>query len=72
MTLICTRSSCGRVKTIAAYGDPARCIARLQALKDEFHMGEVICWFNCGGLIPHAQVMDAMRLFAHEVMPYVA
>jgi alkanesulfonate monooxygenase SsuD/methylene tetrahydromethanopterin reductase-like flavin-dependent oxidoreductase (luciferase family) len=57
--------------TIAAYGDPKRCLERLQALKEEFHMGEVVCWFNTGGLIAHPQVMDAMRLFADKVMPYV-
>jgi alkanesulfonate monooxygenase SsuD/methylene tetrahydromethanopterin reductase-like flavin-dependent oxidoreductase (luciferase family) len=56
---------------IAAYGDPERCIARLRTLRDELHMGEVVCWFNTGGLIGHHQVMDAMRLFAHEVMPHV-
>jgi len=58
-------------EVIAVVGDPGHCIARLRALKDEFHMGEVICWFNCGGLIEHQHVMDAMRLFAKEVMPYV-
>jgi pyruvate-formate lyase-activating enzyme len=57
--------------TIAAYGDPTRCLERLQALKEEFHMGEVVCWFNTGGLIPHHQVMDAMRLFADKVMLYI-
>jgi alkanesulfonate monooxygenase SsuD/methylene tetrahydromethanopterin reductase-like flavin-dependent oxidoreductase (luciferase family) len=56
---------------IAAYGDPERCIARLRALEDELHMGEVVCWFNTGGLIAHQQVIDAMRLFAREVMPSV-
>ena len=32
--------------TIAAYGDPARCIARLQALKDEFHMLRVTSYMK--------------------------
>jgi hypothetical protein len=34
-------------------------------------MNQFICWFNTGGKIPHKQVMESMRLFAEQVMPYV-
>jgi alkanesulfonate monooxygenase SsuD/methylene tetrahydromethanopterin reductase-like flavin-dependent oxidoreductase (luciferase family) len=54
----------------AIFGDPARCLEKLQALRDEFQPGEFICWFNQGGLIPHSDVAEAMRLFAEEVMPH--
>jgi len=33
-------------------------------------MGRLICWFNQGGLVPHAQVMRSMELFAAKVMPH--
>jgi alkanesulfonate monooxygenase SsuD/methylene tetrahydromethanopterin reductase-like flavin-dependent oxidoreductase (luciferase family) len=57
--------------TIAIFGDPAYCIERLQQFKETFGMHQFICWFNTGGKIPHKQVMESMRLFAEQVMPYV-
>ena len=57
--------------TIAIFGDPAYCIERLQWFKETFGMHQFICWFNTGGKIPHMQVMESMRLFAEQVMPYV-
>ena len=55
---------------IAFYGDPAQCTEKIGALQQEFQMAEFICWFNVGGLIASADVMDSMRLFASEVMPH--
>ena len=57
---------------VAMYGDPAYCRERLQALAEEFEPGEIICWFNIGGLIEHVKVTQAMKLFAEEVMPHFA
>jgi alkanesulfonate monooxygenase SsuD/methylene tetrahydromethanopterin reductase-like flavin-dependent oxidoreductase (luciferase family) len=56
---------------IAIFGEPAYCIERLQWFKETFGMNQFICWFNTGGKIPHKQVMESMRLFAEQVMPYV-
>ena len=56
---------------IAIFGDPAYCIERLQWFKETFGMNQFICWFNTGGKIPHKQVMESMRLFAEQVMPYI-
>lgn len=53
----------------AIFGETGQFIEKLQALQDDLQLGKLICWFNQGGLIPHAKVMDAMRLFAKEVMP---
>jgi alkanesulfonate monooxygenase SsuD/methylene tetrahydromethanopterin reductase-like flavin-dependent oxidoreductase (luciferase family) len=53
----------------AVLGDPEYCAERVQALQDEFHMNEFICYFNQGGLIEHAAVNRSIELFAHEVMP---
>ena len=53
----------------AIFGEPDEFIEKLHALQGDLQLGELICWFNQGGLIPHSKVMDAMRLFAKEVMP---
>ena len=55
---------------VAVYGDPAQCVEKLQDLSDEFHPGEFICWFNPGGLVPHDDITEAMKLFSREVMPH--
>jgi len=55
---------------VAIYGDPAQCVEKIQALQQEFQPGELICWFETGGLTDHSRVMDSMRLFAKEVMPH--
>jgi len=57
--------------TIAIFGDPAYCIERLHWFKETFGMNQFICWFNTGGKLPHKQVMESMRLFAEQVMPYI-
>jgi len=53
----------------AVLGDPAYCVERVQALQEEFHTDEFICYFNPGGLIDPAAVRRAMELFASEVIP---
>ena len=58
-------------KEVAAYGDPEGCVEKLQGVIQEFHPGEIICWFNTGGLIEHREVIASMRLFAREVMPHI-
>ncbi len=58
--------------SMAVFTTPDDCCARLEALRDEFHMGRVIAWFNPGGLLPHTRVMRSMELFAEKVMPYFA
>ena len=55
---------------VAIYGDPPRCTEGLLSLQQEFQPGELICWFNVGGLVPHSEVVTAMRLFAEKVMPH--
>ena len=55
---------------IANYGDPGRCIEGIHAIQEEFRMGEYICWFETGGLIPNDVVKASMRLFAEKVMPH--
>ena len=57
-------------KQVANYGDPGQCIEGIHELDEEFHLGEYICWFELGGLIPHEQVMANIRMFAEKVVPH--
>ena len=54
---------------IGVFGDPAYCVERIQALRQQFPMEEFICYFNRGGLIDHATVRRSMEVFATEVIP---
>lgn len=56
--------------TMAIYETPELCVEKLGRLQEEFNMNRFICWFNTGGLIPHAQVMKSMELFAERVIPH--
>ncbi|HEY3910239.1 MAG TPA: LLM class flavin-dependent oxidoreductase [Stellaceae bacterium] len=50
-------------------GTPESVGERLRALQDELGIDGILAELNCGGLIPHAQVMTALRLLCEEVMP---
>lgn len=56
-------------EVMAVFETPEACVERLKGFQQEFGMGRVICWFNPGGMVPHAQVMRSMELFAKKVMP---
>ena len=53
------------------FDTPSACIERLQQVREELNPGRVICWFNFGGLISHADVMRSMELFSNKVLPHV-
>ena len=59
-------------EVMAIFETPDACVERLKQLEEEFHMGRFVCWFNPGGMVPHAQVMRSMELFAAKVMPHFA
>ena len=51
-------------------GDPRQCVAKIKALR-----AQGIEYFGCNfafGGMPHSKVLDAMTLFAEEVMPHFA
>jgi alkanesulfonate monooxygenase SsuD/methylene tetrahydromethanopterin reductase-like flavin-dependent oxidoreductase (luciferase family) len=50
-------------------GTPDRVADRLFALQADLGLDGVMIEMNCGGLIPHAQVQEALRLLCNEVMP---
>jgi alkanesulfonate monooxygenase SsuD/methylene tetrahydromethanopterin reductase-like flavin-dependent oxidoreductase (luciferase family) len=50
-------------------GTPDAVALRLRALQDELGVDGILAELNCGGLIPHRQVMTALQLLCQEVMP---
>lgn len=54
---------------VAIIGQPEHCIERIQWLREEFQLSQLICWFNPGGLMPHDTVLTSMNRFAAKVMP---
>ena len=58
-------------ETMAVFGSSEDCIERIRELHDRLKMNELICWFNPGGLVSHADVQAAMSRFAEEVIPAV-
>ncbi len=55
--------------TMCIAGDPDQVLAGLQRAQDDYGTGQIMCWFNAGGLIPHTRVTDSMHLFMREVTP---
>jgi alkanesulfonate monooxygenase SsuD/methylene tetrahydromethanopterin reductase-like flavin-dependent oxidoreductase (luciferase family) len=50
-------------------GTPESVAARLKALDDELELDGIMAELNCGGKIPHAQVMASLKLLCEEVQP---
>jgi len=59
-------------QVMGIFDTPEACVERLHQFQEDFNMGRIITWFNQGGLVPHAQVMRSMELFAAKVMPHFA
>src|SRR5215467_7302330 len=56
----------------ALVGTPAAVADKLFALQQEIGLSGILAELNCGGLIPHQQVVTAMRLLCAEVKPRFA
>ena len=53
----------------AVFGDAAEVVDRLQAVRDEFGLSQIIGWFDQGSRLPRDQVERSMQRFAETVMP---
>jgi hypothetical protein len=53
-------------------GTPDTVAEKLKALQGEIGFCGILAELNCGGLIPHKDVVNAMRLLCEEVMPRFA
>ncbi|MGH7029633.1 MAG: LLM class flavin-dependent oxidoreductase [Stellaceae bacterium] len=60
------------VEANALIGTPETIVGRLRSLQAEIGLSGILAELNCGGLIPHQQVVGAMRLLCEEVMPKFA
>jgi alkanesulfonate monooxygenase SsuD/methylene tetrahydromethanopterin reductase-like flavin-dependent oxidoreductase (luciferase family) len=56
----------------ALVGTPEMIRERLHALRQEIGLSGILAELNCGGLIPHARVLEALRLLCERVMPAFA
>jgi alkanesulfonate monooxygenase SsuD/methylene tetrahydromethanopterin reductase-like flavin-dependent oxidoreductase (luciferase family) len=50
-------------------GTPGRVVDRLKQLEEELGLDGILAELNPGSLVPHAGVMEALRLLCEEVMP---
>jgi alkanesulfonate monooxygenase SsuD/methylene tetrahydromethanopterin reductase-like flavin-dependent oxidoreductase (luciferase family) len=50
-------------------GTPDRVADQIQALQADLGLDGIMLETNCGGLIPHSQEKEALRLLCQEVMP---
>jgi hypothetical protein len=54
---------------MSSSGTPQSVSQRLRQLRDEIGFDGILAELNCGGLIPHDRVLNALRLLCQEVMP---
>jgi alkanesulfonate monooxygenase SsuD/methylene tetrahydromethanopterin reductase-like flavin-dependent oxidoreductase (luciferase family) len=50
-------------------GTPQSVADKLRQLQEEIGFDGILAELNCGGLIPHERVLNALRLLCQEVMP---
>jgi alkanesulfonate monooxygenase SsuD/methylene tetrahydromethanopterin reductase-like flavin-dependent oxidoreductase (luciferase family) len=60
------------VRTKALVGSPEVIAEKLRALQTEIGLSGILAELNCGGLIPHQQVIKAMQLLCEAVKPCFA
>ncbi len=53
----------------ALAGTPAQVAERLERLQQEIGLSGILAELNCGGLIPHRQVLTALQLLCTKVKP---
>ena len=53
-------------------GTPDTIAEKLEVLQAEIGLSGILAELNCGGLIPHRQVVGAMQLLCEQVMPQFA
>jgi hypothetical protein len=60
------------IATNALVGTPDMIAARLRVLQQEIGLCGILAELDCGGLIPHHRVLNAMRLLCERVKPRFA
>jgi alkanesulfonate monooxygenase SsuD/methylene tetrahydromethanopterin reductase-like flavin-dependent oxidoreductase (luciferase family) len=57
------------IESNALIGTPDSVAAKLAALQSEIGLSGILAELNCGGLIPHRDVLNALRLLCEAVKP---
>jgi alkanesulfonate monooxygenase SsuD/methylene tetrahydromethanopterin reductase-like flavin-dependent oxidoreductase (luciferase family) len=57
--------------SMAIFGPPEECIARINKIWETSRINQLVCWFNPGGRVPHPDVLATMERFATKVIPAV-
>jgi alkanesulfonate monooxygenase SsuD/methylene tetrahydromethanopterin reductase-like flavin-dependent oxidoreductase (luciferase family) len=60
------------ISTNALVGTPETITERLRALRAEIGLAGILAELNCGGLIPHDRVLNALQLLCEAVKPRFA
>jgi hypothetical protein len=56
-------------QTMGLMGDVEHCRAGLHEIVAALWPGRIITWFDFGGCVSHAQVLDSMELFSEAILP---
>jgi alkanesulfonate monooxygenase SsuD/methylene tetrahydromethanopterin reductase-like flavin-dependent oxidoreductase (luciferase family) len=57
--------------SMAIFGPPDECIARIHKIWETSRINQLVCWFNPGGRVLHRDVLATMERFATKVIPAV-
>jgi alkanesulfonate monooxygenase SsuD/methylene tetrahydromethanopterin reductase-like flavin-dependent oxidoreductase (luciferase family) len=56
-------------QTMGVVGSVEHCRSQLRDIALTLRPGRIIGWFDFGGLVPHAHVLESMQLFSAALMP---
>jgi len=57
------------LRSHALVGSPEAVVERIKMLRQEIGLTGILAELNCGGLVPHQQVLTAMQLLCEDVKP---
>jgi alkanesulfonate monooxygenase SsuD/methylene tetrahydromethanopterin reductase-like flavin-dependent oxidoreductase (luciferase family) len=57
------------LRSHALVGTPESVAERIETLRREIGLTGILAELNCGGLVPHRQVLTAMQLLCEDVKP---
>ncbi len=58
------------LKDKVAYGTPEAVVDKLQGLKEQLQLSQIVFDINLGRRIPHELQMNTLRLMTERVMPH--
>jgi alkanesulfonate monooxygenase SsuD/methylene tetrahydromethanopterin reductase-like flavin-dependent oxidoreductase (luciferase family) len=58
------------IEEYAIVGDPSECIEKILEIKESMDCQGILFWQNIGGLVPHEELSQSMKLFSDKVISY--